>query len=39
MGITAITVENEPLNPKNTPSMAVFAEEEGADCEAPWTGV
>ncbi len=28
--ITAITVENEPLNPKNTPSMAVFADEEGA---------
>lgn len=26
--LTAITVENEPLNPKNTPSMAVFAEEE-----------
>jgi glucosylceramidase len=26
--ITAITVENEPLNPKNTPSMVVFAEEE-----------
>jgi glucosylceramidase len=28
--ITAITVENEPLNPKNTPSMVVFAAEEGA---------
>ncbi|HTW81772.1 MAG TPA: glycoside hydrolase family 30 beta sandwich domain-containing protein [Terracidiphilus sp.] len=28
--ITAITVENEPLNPKNTPSMAMFADEEGA---------
>ncbi len=27
--ITAITVENEPLNPKNTPSMVVFAQEEG----------
>jgi glucosylceramidase len=26
--INAITVENEPLNPKNTPSMAMFAEEE-----------
>jgi glucosylceramidase len=28
--ITAITVENEPLNPKNTPSMVVFASEEDA---------
>ena len=28
--ITAITVQNEPLNPKNTPSMVVFADEEGA---------
>jgi glucosylceramidase len=28
--IDAITVENEPLNPKNTPSMAMFASEEGA---------
>ena len=28
--ITAITVQNEPLNPKNTPSMAMFADEEGA---------
>jgi glucosylceramidase len=28
--LTAITVENEPLNPKNTPSMAMFAEEEDA---------
>jgi glucosylceramidase len=28
--ITAITVENEPLNPKNTPSMVVFAAEEDA---------
>ncbi|HZR56784.1 MAG TPA: glycoside hydrolase family 30 beta sandwich domain-containing protein [Terriglobales bacterium] len=27
--IDTITVENEPLNPKNTPSMAVFAPEEG----------
>jgi glucosylceramidase len=29
-GITmnAITVENEPLNPKNTPSMAMFADQE-----------
>jgi glucosylceramidase len=27
--IDAITVENEPLNPKNTPSMVVFANEEG----------
>ncbi len=27
--IDAITVENEPLNPKNTPSMVVFADEEG----------
>ncbi|MFZ0746228.1 MAG: glycoside hydrolase family 30 beta sandwich domain-containing protein [Terracidiphilus sp.] len=26
--LTAITVENEPLNPKNTPSMVMFAEEE-----------
>jgi glucosylceramidase len=26
--INAITVENEPLNPKNTPSMVVFASEE-----------
>jgi len=26
--IDAITVENEPLNPKNTPSMAMFAEEQ-----------
>ncbi len=28
--ITAITVENEPLNPKNTPSMAMFADEQDA---------
>jgi glucosylceramidase len=28
--IHAITVENEPLNPKNTPSMAMFAQEEDA---------
>ena len=26
--INAITVENEPLNPKNTPSMVMFAEEQ-----------
>jgi glucosylceramidase len=26
--LTAITVENEPLNPKNTPSMAMFAPEQ-----------
>lgn len=26
--IDAITIENEPLNPKNTPSMVVFAPEE-----------
>src|SRR5580704_3550536 len=30
INIDAITVENEPLNPKNTPSMAMFASEEGA---------
>jgi glucosylceramidase len=31
-GVTmdAITVENEPLNPKNTPSMAMLASQEGA---------
>ena len=28
--IEAITVENEPLNPKNTPSMAMFASQEDA---------
>jgi glucosylceramidase len=28
ISIDAITVENEPLNPKNTPSMVVFANEE-----------
>ncbi len=28
ISIAAITVENEPLNPKNTPSMVVFADEE-----------
>ncbi len=28
--LTAITVENEPLNPKNTPSMVMFADEECA---------
>lgn len=26
--LTAVTVQNEPLNPKNTPSMAMFAAEE-----------
>lgn len=30
IAIRAITVENEPLNPKNTPSMVVFAPEEDA---------
>ncbi|MGA7339980.1 MAG: glycoside hydrolase family 30 beta sandwich domain-containing protein [Terracidiphilus sp.] len=30
ISITAITMENEPLNPKNTPSMVVFAPEEDA---------
>jgi glucosylceramidase len=30
IAITAITLENEPLNPKNTPSMVVFADEEDA---------
>jgi glucosylceramidase len=28
--IDTITVQNEPLNPKNTPSMVLFAEQEGA---------
>lgn len=28
--INAITVQNEPLNPKNTPSLALFAPEEDA---------
>jgi glucosylceramidase len=28
ISLTAITVENEPLNPKNTPSMVMFADEE-----------
>src|SRR5271155_5209303 len=28
IAIDAITVENEPLNPKNTPSMVVFAKQE-----------
>ena len=28
IAIDAITVENEPLNPKNTPSMAMFAQEQ-----------
>lgn len=27
--IDAVTVQNEPLNPKNTPSMVMFANEEG----------
>jgi glucosylceramidase len=27
--INAVTVQNEPLNPKNTPSMVMFAAEEG----------
>ncbi|MGH9604351.1 MAG: glycoside hydrolase family 30 protein [Terracidiphilus sp.] len=30
VAIDAITVENEPLNPKNTPSMVMFAGEEDA---------
>jgi len=29
VAIDTITIENEPLNPKNTPSMVVFANEEG----------
>jgi glucosylceramidase len=29
IAIDAITVENEPLNPKNTPSMVMFAQEQG----------
>ena len=29
IAIDAITVENEPLNPKNTPSMVMFAPQEG----------
>ena len=28
ISIAAVTVQNEPLNPKNTPSMVVFAQEE-----------
>jgi glucosylceramidase len=28
IAIAAITVQNEPLNPKNTPSMVMFAEEQ-----------
>jgi glucosylceramidase len=28
VSIAAVTVQNEPLNPKNTPSMAMFAAEE-----------
>lgn len=27
--IDAVTVQNEPLNPKNTPSMVMFAQQEG----------
>ncbi len=34
--ITAITVENEPLNPKNTPSMVVFAQEEDELIGSTW---
>lgn len=30
ISIHAITIENEPLNPKNTPSMAMLAQEEDA---------
>ena len=30
IAIDAITVENEPLNPKNTPSMVMFAQEQDA---------
>jgi glucosylceramidase len=30
ISIAAITVQNEPLNPKNTPSMVMFAPEEDA---------
>jgi glucosylceramidase len=30
IAIDAITVENEPLNPKNTPSMVMFAKEQAA---------
>lgn len=29
IAIDAITIQNEPLNPKNTPSMLMFAPEEG----------
>src|SRR3984957_13704056 len=29
IAIDAITIENEPLNPKNTPSMVMFAQEQG----------
>jgi len=28
IGMDAITIENEPLNPKNTPSMVMFAQEQ-----------
>ncbi len=30
INVTAITAQNEPLNPKNTPSMVMFADEEDA---------
>lgn len=30
ISIAAVTIQNEPLNPKNTPSMVVFAPEEAA---------
>ena len=30
ISIDAITIENEPLNPKNTPSMVMFAQQQGA---------
>lgn len=30
IAIDAVTIQNEPLNPKNTPSMAMFAPEEAA---------
>jgi len=29
ISIDTLTIENEPLNPKNTPSMVMFAPEEG----------
>jgi glucosylceramidase len=30
ISLHAVTIQNEPLNPKNTPSMVMFAPEEGA---------